>query len=104
MTIRPVDLNGMMQRTQDVSTVKQHEDNQPITQQQSLAVTYEKKLEHQMHHVKKTDDEPNEQEQFDAREEGSNHYQNNRKNKKEKKGDIGQVREKKLTSGFDIKI
>ena len=27
MSIRPVDFNGMIQRTQDVSTLKQNEDN-----------------------------------------------------------------------------
>ena len=29
MSIRPVDFNGMIQRTQDVSTLKQNEDNRP---------------------------------------------------------------------------
>ena len=30
MSIRPVDFNGMIQRTQDVSTLKQNEDNRPF--------------------------------------------------------------------------
>lgn len=30
MSIRPIDFNGMVQRTQDVSTLKQNEDNKPV--------------------------------------------------------------------------
>ena len=32
MSIRPVDFNGMIQRTQDVSTLKQNEDNRPVVE------------------------------------------------------------------------
>lgn len=36
MSIRPVDFNGMIQRTQDVSTLKQNEDNRPVVEQQTI--------------------------------------------------------------------
>ena len=36
MSVRPVDFNGMIQRTQDVSTLKQNEDNRPVGEQQTI--------------------------------------------------------------------
>ena len=42
MSIRPVDFNGMIQRTQDVSTLKQNEDNRPVVEQQTIFTGNEK--------------------------------------------------------------
>ena len=46
MSIRPVDFNGMIQRTQDVSTLKQNEDNRPVVEQQTIFSQEMKKVEH----------------------------------------------------------
>ena len=35
MSIRPVEFSGVVQRSQDVSTVKQQEDNKSMLQQQN---------------------------------------------------------------------
>ena len=43
MTIRPVVLNGMIQRTQDIGNIKQQEDNKPVVQQQNISIQHEKK-------------------------------------------------------------
>ena len=48
MSIRPVDFNGMVQRTQDVSTLKQNEDNKPVFQQQVLGTKLEKETQQQL--------------------------------------------------------
>ena len=45
MSIRPVDFNGMIQRTQDVSTLKQNEDNRPVVEQQTIFSQEMKKVE-----------------------------------------------------------
>ena len=37
MSVSPLTLNGMLQRTNDFSTMKQNEDNKPATEQQMLA-------------------------------------------------------------------
>lgn len=104
MTIRPVDLNGMMQRTQEVGTLKAHEDNRPMTEQQNLAATFDKKLEHETHKINKADQSQKEEEKFDAREEGKGQYfSQGQKNKK--KEETGKVINKNMpTGGFDIKI
>ena len=49
MSIRPVDFNGMIQRTQDVSTLKQNEDNRPVVEQQTIFSQEMKKVEQNLH-------------------------------------------------------
>ena len=51
MSIRPVDFNGMIQRTQDVSTLKQNEDNRPVVEQQTIFSQEMKKVEQTLHQV-----------------------------------------------------
>ena len=51
MSIRPVDFNGMIQRTQDVSTLKQNEDNRPVVEQQMIFSEEMKKTEEKLHQV-----------------------------------------------------
>ena len=36
MSIRPVDMNGVIQRTQDVGTLKQQQDMKPMVDQQNI--------------------------------------------------------------------
>lgn len=103
MTIRPVDLNGMIQRTNDVSNLKQQEDSKPFTQQQAIQTEFSKETMRHLKQVRHSDDAENEKQRFDAREKGSNEYQDNRKKQKKKQTD-GKVVEKKATSGIDIKI
>ena len=38
MSIRPVDMNGVIQRTQDVGTLKQHQDMKPMVDQQNIQI------------------------------------------------------------------
>ena len=103
MTIRSVDLNGMVQRSQDVSAVKQHEDNKPLFDQQLIGVTYEKKNIKEAHKVGHTEEKADAKGHFDAREEGHNKYQDNRKKKDDAmKGT--KVSKKNTSSGFDVKI
>ena len=41
MSIRPVEFHGIVQRSQDVSTLKQNEDNKPMLQQQNVQTQFE---------------------------------------------------------------
>lgn len=104
MSIRPVDFNGMIQRTQDVSAMKQNEDNKPLLQQQNIQTQFSKETVHHLKQVNHANDAENQQKRYDAKEKGSNEYvsQENKK-KKEKKKD-GKVIVKSASSGFDIKI
>ncbi len=104
MTIRPVDLNGMMQRSQEVGALKQNEDNKPVFDQQLIAATYTKKNLHEAHQINETEQKAGAQGHFDAREEGKNKYQDNRKKKDNKQVKGSTVTKKGQSSGFDVKI
>lgn len=104
MTIRPVDLGGMLQRTDDIGALKHQEDTKPIVDQQNIQYQGDKNEREMMHQVK----EPNQNEKLDnhtdAREEGKGRYDKSRSGKKSKKKEDGKVVEKSMVGGFDIKI
>ena len=91
MSIRPVDFNGMIQRTQDVSTLKQNEDNRPVVEQQTI---FSQEMEKE-----------NAGYRYDAKEKGNGHYEKEERKKKDKKQQkADNVYLKGQTSGFDIKV
>lgn len=105
MSIRPIDFNGMVQRTQDVTTLKQNEDNKPVFEQHMLSGKIQKDTQRSLQQVKHGEDTENYQKKYDAREKGSNEYEGNKREKKKKEGPKeGQVIQKSSYSGFDMKI
>lgn len=68
MSIRPVDFNGMIQRTQDIGNMKQHEDNKPVVQQHNIEVNQEKHEESLAHKVQDTEEKENFEFRYDAKE------------------------------------
>ena len=105
MSIRPVEFHGIVQRSQDVSTLKQNEDNKPMLQQQNVQTQFAKETAQHMHQVNQANDSDNPEQKFDAREKGSNKYENNRKQKKKKKEEnSGKANAKTNTGGFDMKV
>ena len=104
MSIRPVELSGVVQRSQDVSTVKHNEDNKSALQQQNVQTQFAKDTTHHMQQVTHANDSDNPKKKFDAREKGSNEYED-RRNRKKKAGEknSGKV-SVKTTGGFDMKI
>ena len=104
MSIRPVEFSGVVQRSQDVSTVKQNEDNKSALQQQNVQTQFAKDTTHHMQQVTHANDSDNSQKKFDAREKGSNEYEDRRnKKKKGEEKNSGKV-SVKTTGGFDMKI
>lgn len=103
MSIRPVDFNGMIQRTDDVSQLKLHQDQKPVVDQQSIQTQVAERREELTHQVVDKEESSQMENQADAREEGKNKYYRSRKQKKEKAAD-GKVTKKSLSGGFDIKI
>ena len=69
MSIRPVDFNGMIQRTQDVSTLKQNEDNRPVVEQQTIFSQEMKKVEQNLHQVVHAREKENAGYRYDAKRE-----------------------------------
>ncbi|MFR4352153.1 MAG: hypothetical protein ACLT3H_10860 [Roseburia sp.] len=110
MTIRPVVLNGMIQRTQDVGNLKQQEDNKPAVQQHNIEIRQEKQEERLLHQVQHSEQKENEGYRYDAKEKGNNQYEGNSKKKKKKSGPDhepskdGKVVLKSQGSSFDMKI
>ena len=109
MSIRPVVLNGMIQRTQDVGNLKQQEDNKPLVQQQNIEIQQQKHEDQLMHQVLEPEQKENDGYRYDAKEKGNNQYEDGKKKKKKKQRDNepengGRVILKGQGSSFDIKI
>ncbi len=108
MSVHPVHFNGMIQNTQDVSTLRHQEDHKPAVEQQNIQIQKEQKDQSQAQEVQKKENADNDQKKFDAKEKGSNEYVDQRKkNKKDKAGRLsdGSVKLKMtMSGGFDIKI
>ena len=94
MSIRPVDMNGVIQRTQDVGTLKQHQDMKPMVDQQNIQIEVQREEYRQSEQVTRKD--------FDAKEEGKGQYQRQEQRKKKQKED--RVVIKGAIGGFDVKI
>ena len=104
-------MSGMIQRTDDVGTLKHYQDSQPAIQQQNgqaQMVRREDKLRHQVldpEHSNKLENHA------DAKEEGKNAYffakKKNKKKDEPKKGESNaenRVIKKESGFGFDIKV
>lgn len=105
MSIRPIDFSGMMQRTQDASTVKQNADNKPAFDQQVLVTRMQKDTMQNSQQVTHSENADNYQKKYDAREKGSNEYVADRRKKEKKEGKKeGQPPQARSTGGFDVKI
>jgi len=97
----------MLQRTDDVSQVKHHEDAKPIVDQQNIQTTVSQKADAMTHQVVNPDNSGGADTHADAREEGKGIYFDSRNQKGKKKDDKkteGRVVKKMPASVFDIKI
>ena len=106
MAVSPISFNGMIQRTNDVSTIKQNEDARPGLEQhgiQTQQVKQEYELTHKVIHANQKE---NEQKRYDAKEKGNGTYQKREQMKKssDHKPSEDKVIVKGQSSGFDIKI
>lgn len=107
MSIRPVDFNGMIQRTDDISTIKHQQDSKPLVDQQNIQAQVEKKEDAIKHQVSAKDDSSGAENQADARDEGRGLYYTSgerKKHKQEEQKEPGRVIKKKIGGSFDIKI
>ena len=86
MGLGPVELNGVISRTQDYSVIKQNEDNKGIVNQQAFQNTFEKELD--IRHTQVGDNE---------------YYGNGGRQRKKEKNPNGKVIVKGRQS-FDMKI
>ena len=104
MAIGPIEMTGMITRSQDISLFKQNEDNKPMIDQSNIQVNVQKKVQDQNQQVNQADNAEYHEYRYDAKEKGNGSYQENKnRNKKDKKKEDGTV-VLKQTTGFDMRI
>ncbi len=106
MTIRPIDLNGVIQRTQDVSQLNQQETAKPVIDQQNIQGTMMRTEQRMGRQVSETEKTEQEEYRYDAKEKGGTSYQQQKKKRQKKEAPETEnvVMKKGLSGGFDIKI
>ncbi len=103
MSIRPVDLGGMIQRTEDVHVIKHQEDAKPQIDQANISQTIDQRDSDLVHTVMGQEASAKTKNDADAKEEGRGSYVPGRRGSVKKKP-AGKVTPKGATGGFDIKI
>ena len=105
MSIRPLVIGGMLQRTDDISALKQQQDNKPMVEQHNLQSQVAKREDKLSHQVMTSEDSAKSDTHADAREEGKNQYFFRKKaQKKSQEQPQDRVVKKTMGGGFDIKI
>ncbi|MDD2972134.1 MAG: hypothetical protein PHE02_08405 [Lachnospiraceae bacterium] len=105
MAIGPIETNGTIGRMQDMSIMKQNEDNKPVLDQNNFQHTFHKEVENKASQVNHADDAENNEYQYDAKKKGNGQYSDERNPKKKKKEKETSDRVViKGQSHFDIKI
>jgi len=92
--INPVMMHGIVQRSQDISPMKQGENLKPAVEQANIQVRQEKDLNQKMEQVTKKDETNNPEKKFDAKDKGSNQYEyfgGNKKKKEQEEESDGKV-------------
>ena len=102
MALGPIEMNGIISRTQEMTTIKQNEDNKAFVDQSNISVTVEKEVDQAMHQVHDADNSRDSEGEFDARREGRNKYMKSSTKKKKPKTEGKVV--VKGRGGFDISV
>ena len=105
MSIRPVDIGGMMQRSEDIGILKHQQDSRPAVEQQNAQSQMTKRTEELRHQVMSPENSNKPDTHADAREKGKNEYffRKGNGNKKKEEAD-GRVVKKHSDGGFDVKV
>ena len=107
MSIRPVDFGGMIQRADDVGTMKHHQDQKAVNDQMNIQTQVDRETDKKTHQVQPGDKERMKEHAYDAKEGGNGgaYSRNNHgsKNKKQSKN-TDKVVKKQVSGGFDVKI
>ena len=106
MTIRPVDFNGMIQRTDDVAYLKHQEDAKPMQSQQNIQIQVDQREDTLAHQVSDTNETDKTKSETDT-ENGGGQYSGDGgrfRKKKSKVKENGKGIQKNTASSFDIKI
>lgn len=104
MAVGPGVLNGVIQRTQDVSLLRHQEEIKPHVDQQNIQAHLKRQEQVQLKQVHEAEDTDQPEFHYDAKEKGNNEYQGGNKKKKKQDKPEGKVILKQEGGRFDIKI
>lgn len=107
MAIRPVEIQGVVQRSQDMSQIKQNQDVKPQTDQNNIQIQIHHEVQQNSQQVTKFENSDKKENRYDAKEKGNGSYYENQKKKQKKKDEDteeGSVKVKSAISNFDVKI
>lgn len=102
--IKPVEMQGVIQRVQDISQIKQNADAKPQIDQSNIHNQFTKEIKHNQEQIVKQDNADRKDEKYDAKEKGKGEYFGSKKLKKKKNENPDGEVKKKTSSGFDVKI
>ncbi|SFB25425.1 hypothetical protein SAMN05216249_11567 [Acetitomaculum ruminis DSM 5522] len=105
MAVGPVEFNGTIQRVQDVSIIKQQQDNKSMNDQSNFQQQFNKEVQDNSSQVTTANNADMSKQKFDAREEGKNKYLAKKRKEQQKKED--EELERKVSSEystFDVTI
>ncbi len=102
--IRPVDMSGVVQRSQEVSQIKHQEDNKAFVDNQNFGQHFSKEVKRQMDSVTDSEKSEEKKEQYDAKNKGNGReYETGQQKKRNKKENTDKT-SLKSQSSFDIRI
>ena len=107
MAIRPVEVQGVVQRSQDIGQIKHNQDQKPLLDQNNIQVQMHRETERHLKQVTKFENADKKENRYDAKEKGNGTYFSQKKQQKEKKEDVEEdsVTIKSINHGsFDVKI
>jgi hypothetical protein len=102
--IRPIDMSGVVQRSQEVSQIKQQENNKAFVDGQNFGQHFSQEVKHQMNSVTDSEKGERKKEQYDAKKKGNGReYEDGQQKKRNKKQNTDKTT-LKSQSNFDIRI
>ena len=106
MSIRPVDISGLVQRSDDIGAIKHQQDSRPAVEQQNVQTQMVKKEDELRHQVMNPENSGKTDTHADAREKGKNSYFFRKKSDENKRKEQPEDRVVKKHAGgsFDVKV
>ena len=101
--IRPIDMSGVVQRSQEVSQIKQQENNKAFVDGQNFGQHFSQEVKHQMNSVTDSEKGERKKEQYDAKKGNGREYEDGQQKKRNKKQNTDKTT-LKSQSNFDIRI
>ena len=105
MIVKPIDL-AMVQQMNEVSNIKNNENQKPMVDQQNIMTQVQKEVANKAEQVVKKDNADKNESKFDAKDKSNNEYAKDGKlvNRKKKRDDGKVFLKDQNVADFDIKI